>query len=105
MLSVGPDRVREQTAIHPDCLAGDEFGGVAGQERDRFGDVERLSDAAERSELGPRAGVVAGLLLGALDFNRAGGYAVYGDVVPAQLYGRHLGEHLDAAFAGSVVGQ
>jgi hypothetical protein len=46
VLPVWPNRMSEQSAIHPDRLTGDELGAVARQERDRPRHVQRLSNSA-----------------------------------------------------------
>jgi 23S rRNA pseudouridine1911/1915/1917 synthase len=86
-------------------LTGDEIGFIAGEECHRACYIQRLPHASQRSEFGPRARVIACLVFCAFDLNRARRHTVHGDPVFPELHGRHLGEHLDAAFTRRVADQ
>src|SRR5207237_18092 len=102
-VSVGPYGMSEKTAIYPERLAGDEIARFRREKNHRARNTERLADAAQRSQSGPRGGVIARFLLRALDLDRAGRHAVHAYAILAQFHGRNLREHFDAALARRII--
>src|SRR4051812_882054 len=102
---IGPLRLSEEAAIHPDRLGRHEGPEFARQVHDCVSDIDRQSDTAERRELRPHARVIAGFFLRAFDLDGSRRYAVYRYCVLAKFHRGDLGEHLDTALAGCVIHQ
>ena len=86
-------------------LAGDEGGGVAGEEKNGGGDVLGGSHVG-KGDAGGVLGELGGVGVGvALDGNPAGGYQIDGDAGGAELPGPGAGEAKLGALGGDVGGE
>src|SRR5438128_1812518 len=98
ILGIRPVRTAEQSAIHPNSLPRNKRRAISRQKRDGARDIGRHAHPTEGSQLGPRARIIASLILSSLDLDGAGRDTIHRDPILPQLDGGDFGEHLDSAF-------